>query len=72
MDSLSEATLANWDYVSERYQLEGMELARATRMSLTVRHVLNSRTPEERRHEAQSCTGHSIDGVARESAGASA
>lgn len=44
---LSESRIANWSALSDHVRIEGLEISRATRLSLTVRHVLNSRTPAE-------------------------
>jgi hypothetical protein len=52
VDVLSEAWISNWPALSDRYRLEGSELARTTRLSLTVRHVLNVRAPEPARPSA--------------------
>ena len=47
VDCLTQAKLANWERLSECHQVENLELARSTRLSFTVRHVLNSSAPKE-------------------------
>ena len=44
---MTQAKLANWKSLSECHQVENLDLARSTRLSFTVRHVLNSRAPKE-------------------------
>ena len=63
---MNEAKLANWDDVAECYRVEGLELARATRLSLTIRHVLNSHVPEKthRAHSAKEQQGEAVGGSA--------